>query len=202
MHPRTLLPLLVSLTACIGDKDDTAPVEDELTWFMTCGDPVCQGYTGPFSGVPACTTEVLGDPCSPAGSSCDPANDCNALMTCATEDPTQQPGGCPISLRSAKKDIQYLSPAERDALATELLGTRLARYHYKNEPPDARLQLGFLIDDQPQSPAVMGDQSHVNLYGYTSMTVATLQAQQAQIEAMQAQIAALQAEVEALRAAR
>ena len=191
-----VLPLLLS--ACIaGDGDDSIA---EPQWFFTCGDPVCQGYTGPFEGVDLCTSEVAGDACASAGASCDPQDDCNALLTCATEDPTQQPGGCPISLRSAKRDIRYIDAAERDALARSLLDTRLARWSYRSDAPSARPHLGFIIDDQPSSPAVHSDGAHVDLYGYTSLTVATLQAQQAQIEAMQAELAALRAELAALRA--
>lgn len=192
-----VLPLL--LASCIdGESDDSTP--GELQWYLTCGDPVCQGYTGPFSGVSACTTEAAGDACTSNGATCDPQNDCNALLSCTTEDPTQQPGGCPISLRSAKRDIRYIDATERDALARALLDTHLARWSYRTEAPGARPHLGFIIDDIPGSPAVHQDGAHVDLYGYTSMTVATLQAQQAQIEGLQAELTALRAEVAALKA--
>jgi hypothetical protein len=58
----------------------------------------------------------------------------------------------------------------------------LASYSYKNDPPTARRRLGFIIDDQPDpSFAVDDDRTHVDLYGYTSMLLATVQEQQKEI---------------------
>ena len=41
----------------------------------------------------------------------------NVHFTCAAEDPKDQPGGCPRSLKSTKFAIQYLDPAGRRAAA-------------------------------------------------------------------------------------
>lgn len=197
---RNVPPLLLAacLTACLG-KDDTA-AEGDLTWYPTCGDPACSGYSGPFEGVPLCTDEALGEPCETEGARCDPEDACNALVTCATEDPTAQEGGCPISLRKAKKNIAYLSEEERAALSDALLKTRLARYHYNPQAESEPLRLGFIIDDQPGSPAVLPDGAHVDLYGYTSMAVATIQRQEAEIALLRAELAELRARTEALEA--
>ncbi|MGH7896283.1 MAG: hypothetical protein ACREQL_16575, partial [Candidatus Binatia bacterium] len=51
--------------------------------------------------------------------------------------------------------------------------------------------LGFIIDDVGTSPAVAADGGHVDLYGYTSMAVAAIQAQQKRIEALEREVAAL-----------
>jgi hypothetical protein len=97
------------------------------------------------------------------------------------------------SRRSAKADIEYVDERERDALAEEALETRLARYRYKDEPVDARRRLGFLIDDQPDpSPAVLEDRAHVDQYGYTSMLLATVQRQEAEIRALEERLARLE----------
>lgn len=195
---RALLFLL--LAGCLDKPDSSDP--GTLLWYSTCGDPVCSGYSGPFDGVPACETEVIGEGCETEAATCDPVNDCNALLICATEDPTAQEGGCPISLRSAKKGIHYLSVDERGALSESLLSTRLARYHYNSQHESTPQRLGFIIDDQPGSPAVLPDGAHVDLYGYTSMAVATIQQQQAEIAALKAELAELRARTEALEAAR
>jgi hypothetical protein len=73
----------------------TTTVPGALTWFYTCGDPVCGRYTAP-SGVPPCSPgEVVGASCSAAGTTCDPGDTCNRLLVCTTSDPTHG-GICPI----------------------------------------------------------------------------------------------------------
>jgi len=198
MNTRNLL-LLSIISGCLG-KDDTGAFPETLLWYTTCGDPACGGYTGPFAGVPLCDGQEAGTACVEDGAECDPVDDCNALLRCTSEDPKAQEGGCPISLRAFKKDIRYLDPDERDALAGQLLSTKLARYRYKDASEGSPERLGFLIDDQPASPAVRPDGGHVDLYGYTSMAVATIQAQQAEIETLKAQIALMQARLDALEA--
>lgn len=88
-----------------------------------------------------------------------------------------------VSRRAFKKDIDYVTDAERAELASETLSMSLARYRYKTEPESENRHLGFIIDDQPPaSPAVASDATHVDLYGYTSMLLATVQEQQKQID--------------------
>ena len=198
MSSKNLL-LLSLLAGCIG-KDDSGPFGQDLLWYTTCGDPTCGGYSGPSPGVPLCDGQEAGTACVEDGAECDPVDDCNALLVCTSEDPKDQEGGCPVSLRAFKKDIHYLDGSERDALATQLLGTKLARYRYKDAVEGSPERLGFLIDDQPGSPAVRPDGGHVDLYGYTSMAVATIQRQQAEIETLKAQIAAMQVRLDALEA--
>lgn len=191
---------LALLVACFDKEDSSGGEEGPLLWYTDCGDPACSGYSGPFDGVALCTDETVGAACDPEGATCDPQDDCNALMVCATSDPKEQEGGCPVSLRRYKKDITPLAPADRAALAADLLATPLYRYRYLDQAPEVAPRLGFLIDDDPNSPAVRPDGGHVDLYGYTSMAVATIQAQQAEIEALKAELAALRARTEALEA--
>lgn len=165
-----------------------------LQWYTTCGDPVCRGYTG-TSGVPLCTAaQKAGAPCTNAGEVCDPQDPCNALLRCTDTDPKLGVGGCPISSRQYKKDIQYVDSAGLKQLAKQAEHVRLARYRYKDDL-SARQHLGFIIEDQPGSPAVERDRNRVDLYGYTSMAVAALQVQQKQIQALQQQVASLQQEL-------
>ena len=97
-----------------------------------------------------------------------------------------------ISKRAFKTDIEYVSSDERADLARETLAIPLATYRYKTERQDDKRHLGFIIDDQPQtSPAVAGDQTHVDQYGYTSMLLATVQEQQKQIDALRKEVDAL-----------
>ena len=196
---RTLLPLL--LAACVGaTKPDSSDTEEALRWYSTCGDPSCHGYDGPVDGVPECAAEVEGAACEDATASCDLVNDCNQRLICATDDPKAQEGGCPISAARFKTGIRYLDAPERDALAAELLSTKLARYRYKGASPSSGERLGFIIDDRPGAVAVAPDGAHVDVYAYTSQAVAALQVQAEQIQALRAQVEALTAQVEALKA--
>jgi hypothetical protein len=105
---------------------------------------------------------------------------------------------CPISSRQHKDDIRYVNAEELQQLAEEVRRVKLARYHYKadtNKTP----QLGFIIEDRPNSPAVEPDRDRVDLYGYTSMAVAALQVQNKRLEAQQQQLEAMQREISALK---
>ena len=127
------------------------------------------------------------------GQKCDPQNDCNALVICASSDPTMRPGGCPISRKRFKQDIHYLSPTDRAKYRDELLAMKLATWRYKHDPSKERL--GFMIDDNEASAAVDGQRDLVDLYGYTSMAVATIQIQAQQIEALKREVAAMKKEL-------
>jgi hypothetical protein len=98
---------------------------------------------------------------------------------------------CPISTRRAKKDIRYLSPDEIDALAHSALDLRLATYEYRFAPYAGRRHLGFIIEDSPAAVAVDRDRDMIDLYGYTSMLLATSQAQQRRIEVLEHEVAQL-----------
>lgn len=170
-----------------------------LKWYNTCGDPVCQGYKPP-AGVPLCTAAMTaGASCATTGERCDPMNSCNQLLVCATSDPRMAPGGCPISRRSYKTNIQYLDQQMLQKYAQEIGKLRLATYRYKSGCPT---RLGFIIEDQEPSMSIDAERDMVDLYGYTSMAVAALKVQQEQIAALQQQIGELQRQLAATRRAR
>lgn len=210
MTLRAAALLLVSwftLTGCDGGSTGESAATEPLTWYSTCGDPACSGYSGPFTDVPLCTSETEGAACADPAASCDPVTDCNTLLTCTTEDPKAQTGGCPISRRRHKTDIRYLDDQSRKAAANQLYETRLAEWRYRWDTPARRPHLGFLIDDQAQSPAVSEDGEHVDLYGYTSLTVAAVQEEhaarlvlEARVQQQEAELQRLQAELAELRA--
>jgi hypothetical protein len=179
------------LVACNGTT--TGTTTGDLTWYFDCGDPACQGYTGPFEGVPLCADEGIeaGGACDEAGAQCDPVDDCNTFVVCAAEDPQQQTAGCPISLKKYKQDVKYLSADERGRAAKQALELPLATWRYKDGLDDGKTHLGFLIDDAPTSPAVRADGQHVDLYGYTSLALAAVQQQQVEIEALRKELEAL-----------
>ena len=189
---------LMGLQSCPDPGDDDDTDIPGLTWYYTCGDPVCSGYTPP-EDVPPCTDEQAGDSCSTEGTTCDPKDDCNRLLVCASEDPTQQEGGCPISRRSAKDDIVYLRPAELERLHEDVLQTRLATWHYKGTPASSAQRLGFIIDDQPSSPAVLPNGNQVDVYGYTSMAVAAIQVQDKEIQSLRHELDALKRDLDAVK---
>jgi hypothetical protein len=165
-----------------------------LQWYATCGDPVCSvpdmGGWHSKPGVPLCTTEKLGYPCTPDGTQCDPHSNCNELYLCTTKDPKTNPGGCPISRRVYKTDIEYLDAAGLKRYADELDRLRLATYKYKGGGPT---HLGFIIEDVEPSVSVDSPRDMVDLYGYTSMAVAALKLQAQKIAALESELGQLKA---------
>lgn len=176
------------------DADASTEARVPLQWWETCGDPVCRGWTRDRL-LPLCGSLVAGDPCRRPGQECDIRLDgCNVNLRCATTDPATN---CPISRAAYKRDIRYLDAGQAEGLRDELMSYRLATWEYRADGAAAPEHLGFIIDDVAPSPAVAADGETVDLYGYTSMTVATLQVQQRQIEALQAKVEALEAELAA-----
>jgi hypothetical protein len=198
----------LQLIACDKQGDDNAdsngesPADmaggPELHWYSTCGDPACSGYNGPWEGVPACGNIQEGDVCQTEGESCDFMSDCNAQMVCAASDPKQQPGGCPISRSRFKQDIDYVDAAERDTLYRALLELKLANYRYR-ERSDGKLQLGIILEDQRDEPWVDPANDRVDLYGYSSLAIAGVQAQAQELAAMRAELEAMRRELDTLR---
>ncbi len=198
-----LVPLsLLLLLAAMGcppsmDDDDTTVADDddsgavEAAWWPSCGDPVCSGWTP--SGYPLCAGPLPGQGCSNVGDVCDPQSGCNELLYCDTSNPF--PGPCPISWRAAKTDISALTAADRRAVLDQVMGLELARYRYRDgvspEGKDKE-RLGILLDDVGDIPALRGDR--LDLYAFTSMAIAGLQAQQAEIDALRYEIELLRAE--------
>jgi hypothetical protein len=104
-----------------------------------------------------------------------------------------------ISRRDAKTDIAYLGDAQRRILALRMLDVQLATYRYKTDPPEQRRRLGFIIDDLPEgSHAVESARTHVDLYGYASMLLATIQEQQKAIERLESRLQRLEHAVAAI----
>jgi hypothetical protein len=173
-----------------GDAGASAADAGKATtsWWYTCGDPVCRGHTG-TTGVLACTTEKPGDACKIDGARCDPGDACNRLLVCAANDPRLRAGGCPISRAAFKQDIRYLTPEQLAPYGDRVLHMRLATWRYRHDP--ARERLGFIIDDDETSPAVDGARDMVDLYGYTSLLVASVQRQAQEIEALKTEVTAL-----------
>jgi hypothetical protein len=141
----------------------------------------CVPIAAGCSGTPTC--ECMGQcVCEHAESvGCATVNDVG--ITCQTA----------TSRRDRKRDIHYVDDAERAELAARALATPLATYQYKTDAPDARHRLGFIIDDQPDpSFAVDDDRTHVDVYGYASLLLATVQEQHEEIEALKKRVAALE----------
>lgn len=124
--------------------------------------------------------------------SCGPGN----ARTCTAGVWVESNGdSCPISTRWAKRDIDYLAPADVDALADAARDVRLATYEYTDPALAGRRRLGFVIEDQPDpSFAVESSRAQVDLYGYTSLVLATVQSQARRIDALEREVAELRAE--------
>ena len=186
---RTFLLSLALAAACCNDASPPPRL------FLSCGDPVCRGYTG-GSGLPRCSSaQQAGASCGAQGPACDPADECNRVLVCSVDDPTAGPVGCPISLAAYKKDIRYLDEAALRRQRDAVLRIPLATWRYRWERADAPARLGFLIDDVGTAACVQPSGERVDLYGYASMTVAAVQAQAREIAALREELAALRAEV-------
>ena len=169
-----------------------------LSWYLTCGGPVCRAEDDPFDSpdIPNCTTQAAGDPCKVADDRCDGVASCGAFLVCTDQDPRSGP--CPISRARYKQDIRYLTESERAALHDQVVQMPLASYHYRTAPGGAP-ELGFIIEDVEPSAAVRGDR--VNLYGYLSMAVAAIQEQQTQIQNLERELKLLRSHVDSPEAA-
>jgi hypothetical protein len=114
--------------------------------------------------------------------------------------------GCPISTARAKREIAYVDDDATARLHEQMMSTRLATYRYKAPAPDGMggndaRHLGFIIEDMPEgSAAVLPSRDRVDLYGYTSMAVASLQHQQREIDELKAEMVKLRRENAALKA--
>jgi hypothetical protein len=157
----------------------------QLRWYKTCGYPVCRAPAAD-AGVPDAGMQCpsVGTVCNDEGLTCGVKSDfnCGVIQVCARQDPTVAPYSCPISSRQYKQGITYLDTADLQKLHEDTLATRLATYTYKSEVADpTTTHLGFIIEDQPASPAVDAMHGRVDLYGYVSMVVASLQVQEREI---------------------
>lgn len=181
-----------SLIGILQACQTSAPVEPtaQLRWYSSCGAPVC-GNPNQVPGSNTCGDKQEGQLCQQAGATCDLGNDCNQNLICAESDPKLEPGGCPISQAEFKREIHYLSAAEREQLTTELMRLPLASWQYKHEPQGPR-RLGFIIEDKPPQEALRPDGTQVDLYGYMSVSVAALQSQSDKIKALEARLTQLE----------
>lgn len=147
----------------------------------------------PAVGCPAASPR-FGDVCSQEGLNCEyGCNSPNGAVTCRSG--VWQRGSfdnCPMSTRALKRDIEYVSATEADALAAQVRATRLATYEYTIPSMAGRRRLGFILENQPASFAADPERSQVDLYGYTSLLVAAVQSQARQIETLQRQVEDLQ----------
>ena len=193
--PLVLVLVLGGLS--LGCSDE----EPNLTWYkyFTYLTP-CPGYTR-FDDYAVCSSsQTEGAACDRDGAICAVADSiCNVRLMCTDVDARSPIGDPePISRAAYKRDIHYVTADERAALAQQALAIPLATYRYKTQT-DARTHLGFIIEDVEPSPAVRSEANHVDLYGYSSMMLAALQTQQAELAAMRAEIAAVREELAALR---
>jgi hypothetical protein len=174
----------------------------------SCG-PLCgPGSTGYWN----CQPEAAGCPTTPpnAGTACGATGttcryqcgDAGARQ-CSKDGlwTTASGGPCPISTRKAKDGITYLEPAEADRIAKQVQSMKLASWIYKGALDDGRTHMGIVLEDQPPGSFAVDSRSNmVDLYGYSSMLLATAQSQQRQIEKQKKEIDALRGEIDAIKA--
>ncbi len=156
-----------------------------------------------FDGPPPCgaSRPRIGAACTKSDDACaiDPPMECGqTVLACQDGVWNLENNACPISTARAKHDIRYVETSEEARLKEDLMKVRLAEYRYKSG--DDSRHLGFIIEDMPEgSPAVLASRDRVDLYGYVSMTVATVKEQEREIEALKREIAELRAASEATK---
>jgi hypothetical protein len=95
-----------------------------------------------------------------------------------------------MSSRRFKDDIEYLDAPGLQQIHDETLRLRLATYHYKGQFADPNPRhLGFIVEDDPSSPAVDRAHDRVDVYGYLSMVVATMKVQEQEIAELKRELA-------------
>jgi hypothetical protein len=189
---------------CSGDHGRTGAC---VAPNMKCGNGIPYGCDAPddcpmgqvcclVGNGAACTTAQM---CGMMGGDllCASKMDCGNLNCCGYNFNMNgfshcQAGPCPISLRRYKRDIRYLDAADRQRLRDQLERFPLATWRYRHEGAAAPERLGFIIDDVAPSAAVAPDGQTVDLYGYTTMAVATLQEQQREIAELRAELKRLE----------
>ena len=154
--------------------------------------PACPSWLYPVArAYPATCSQKTNPACAPAK----PCTEFNAhclhleifcegksveqrYTTCLHTEPAAGFGGCPISSRRYKENINYLSPEESKELAGQVLDLKMASYAYKPgwEEAGSSKQLGFIIEDLPaDSRFVVEETGRVNLYALSSGTIVALQ---------------------------
>jgi hypothetical protein len=86
-----------------------------------------------------------------------------------------------MSTRKVKSDIHYLDDDERARLAGDARDIRLATWRYTGRFDDGRSHVGYILEDAPASSASDMKREEVDVYAYTSMTLALAQQQQREI---------------------
>lgn len=160
------------------------PISDlcatEATWHCSASPPACP------AGIPRSGTACSGV------SYCDYGCEYGGVYRCGEGLWKSDGENCPVSTRAAKEDIRYLSSDEIQRLAAATEAMRLASYRYRSPGfgPSGR-HLGFIIEDSPDVPAVSPSQQTVDLYGFTSMLLATTQAQARRLQQLEREVARL-----------
>jgi hypothetical protein len=155
------------------------------------GEPTCSDL-GIVHGSTPCVHPLISEPCAlgPILRDDTPGReDCRKrpqLMLCAEKAPTD--AGCGVSTAAAKRQIQYLTTADRSQVAAEVRSLPLVRYRYKTDPDDATPTVGIVIEDVPLASFVEKDGKHVNLYSFISATAAAYQAQADELDAVRVQL--------------
>lgn len=100
------------------------------------------------------------------------------------------------SSRDFKENVHYLTPEERNAVAEQVLGLKLATYDYKPGLGEAAgRHLGFIIEDAPKAEFVREGDKVVDVYGLASALTAVVQQQQATIARLEAEVAELKSKL-------
>lgn len=151
-----------------------------------------------YDGPKYCATPRprIGAACTVEGESCgiDEPKECGqTVMQCRNGIWDLSNTQCAVSSATMKREIAYVDADAAATLHSELMSVRLATYRYKSG--DEARHLGFIIEDMPQgSAAVLPARDRVDLYGYVSMAVASVQQQQKEIDTLKADVARLSKE--------
>jgi len=87
------------------------------------------------------------------------------------------------SSREFKKDITYLYEEDYTQILAKLENIKVARYHFKSEPKEAKLRLGLIAEEAP-AEIVSSDKKSTSLSDAIGFLMAVVKAQQREIQAL------------------
>ena len=190
---------VIAVIACAGKSSTVGGAGDSGT---SGGSSGTSGGSSSGGLVADCPTSPpsQGTACTQDQQVCQYGDCSDPSMRCENGAWHDQQQGCPVSSREKKRDIRYLGEEDLAALRDRTLSTRLAQYQYTSGDPSNHL--GFIIEDDPESPAISRDHGHVDLYSYTSMAVATLQMQSREISELRREVKELRRDLDDARKTR
>ncbi|MBI5126608.1 MAG: hypothetical protein HZA80_02500, partial [Candidatus Taylorbacteria bacterium] len=93
-----------------------------------------------------------------------------------------------VSTRTSKKDIEYVSEADKESFLEKIRSVKIARYHYSAESSDAPQRLGLIAEEAP-TEVLSVDGKGVDVYKFSTFVLAGVQVQDERITQLEKELA-------------